>query len=225
MKKNIFFLLVLVMATLSSCEDPQYVAPTADRQGLTSLTAIFTSGPFVDQQMAKLEISDPVPDRLVIPVPWFYPETSDDETTPYMTSVRVQAQLAPNCFISPALTVLDLTKENEFTYTDAQGKSKKIIITGERVKSKACELLTFSINNPEINGIIDKTAKKVSLISADDLSEAFATAEVSAHATISPDPSTTALNYNEPVTFTVTAHDGVTSVSYTHLTLPTICSV
>ena len=217
MKKNIFFLLVLVMATLSSCEDPQYVAPTADRQGLTSLTAIFTSGPFVDQQMAKLEISDPVPDRLVIPVPWFYPETSDDETTPYMTSVRVQAQLAPNCFISPALTILDLTKENEFTYTDAQGKSKKIIITGERVKSNACELLAFSINNPEISGIIDKGAKKVSLISADDLSEAFATAEVSSHATISPDPSTTALNYNEPVTFTVTAHDGVTSCDYTVL--------
>ena len=217
MKKNILFLIVLVMAALSSCEDPQYVAPTADRQGLTSLTAIFTSGPFVDQQMAKLEISDPVPDRLVIPVPWFYPETSDDETTPYMTSVRVQAQLAPNCFISPALTILDLTKENEFTYTDAQGKSKKIIITGERVKSNACELLAFSINNPEISGIIDKGAKKVSLISADDLSEAFATAEVSAHATISPDPSTTALNYNEPVTFTVTAHDGVTSCDYTVL--------
>ena len=138
MKKNILFLIVLVMAALSSCEDPQYVAPTADRQGLTSLTAIFTSGPFVDQQMAKLEISDPVPDRLVIPVPWFYPETSDDETTPYMTNVRVQAQLSPNCFISPALTILDLTKENEFTYTDAQGKSKKIIITGDRVKSSAC---------------------------------------------------------------------------------------
>ena len=217
MKKNILFLIVLVMAALSSCEDPQYVAPTADRQGLTSLTAIFTSGPFVDQQMAKLEISDPVPDRLVIPVPWFYPETSDDETTPYMTNVRVQAQLSPNCFISPALTILDLTKENEFTYTDAQGKSKKIIITGERVKSNACELLAFSINNPEISGIIDKGAKKVSLISADDLSEAFATAEVSAHATISPDPSTTALNYNEPVTFTVTAHDGVTSCDYTVL--------
>ena len=217
MKKNILFLIVLVMAALSSCEDPQYVAPTADRQGLTSLTAIFTSGPFVDQQMAKLEISDPVPDRLVIPVPWFYPETSDDETTPYMTNVRVQAQLSPNCFISPALTILDLTKENEFTYTDAQGKSKKIIITGERVKSNACELLAFSINNPEISGIIDKGAKKVSLISADDLSEAFATAEVSAYATISPDPSTTALNYNEPVTFTVTAHDGVTSCDYTVL--------
>ena len=186
MKKNILFLIVLVMAALSSCEDPQYVAPTADRQGLTSLTAIFTSGPFVDQQMARLEIRDPVPDRLV-------------------------------CFISPALTILDLTKENEFAYTDAQGKSKKIIITGERVKSNACELLAFSINNPEISGIIDKGAKKVLLISADDLSEAFATAEVSAHATISPDPSTTALNYNEPVTFTVTAHDGVTSCDYTVL--------
>ena len=54
MKKNILYLLALVMmVATSSCEDPQYVAPTADRQGLTSLTAIFTSGPFVDQEMAR----------------------------------------------------------------------------------------------------------------------------------------------------------------------------
>ena len=80
MKKNILLLLAVVMLAMTSCEDPKYVAPTADRQGLTSLTAIFTSGPFVDQTMAKLDITDPIPDRLVIPVPYYYPETSDDET-------------------------------------------------------------------------------------------------------------------------------------------------
>lgn len=215
MKKNILSLLVLVMLmAMSSCEDPQYVAPTADRQGLTSLTAIFTSGPFVDQEMARLEIGDEMPEKLVIPVPWFYPITSDSETTEYMTEVRVQAALAPNCFIEPPLTVLDLTQENHFTYTDAQGNSKNIVITGERVKSNACELLSFALVEPAISGIIDKSQKKVSLISVEDLSAVLGSYEVSAHATISPDPTKEALNYNEPITFTVTAHDGVTKAEY-----------
>ncbi len=215
MKKNILYLLALVMlVATSSCEDPKYVAPTADRQGLTSLTAIFTSGPFVNQEMARLEIGEEMPDRLVIPVPWFYPITSDDETTPYMNNVRVQAALAPNCFIEPALTILDLTQENQFTYTDAEGNKKNIIITGERVKSNACELLSFAVLDPALSGIIDKANKKVSLISADDLSAVFASYEVSAHATISPDPSVEAVDINEPLTLTVTAHDGVTKAEY-----------
>lgn len=215
MKKNILYLLTLVLLTVtSSCEDPEYVAPTIDRQGLTSLTAIFTSGPFVDQEMARLEIGEEMSDRLVIPVPWFYPVTSNNETTEYMKKVRVQAALAPNCYIEPALTVLDLTEENHFTYTDAAGNKKKIVITGERVKSNACELLSFSIVEPAISGVIDKAQKKVSLISFDDLSATLASYEVSAHASISPDPSVEALDYNEPVTLTVTAHDGVTRTEY-----------
>ena len=215
MKKNIFYLLTLVLLAVTSCESPEYVAPTVDRQELTSLTAIFTSGPFVNQQMARLDIGDEIPERLVIPVPYYYPITSDDETTPYMTNVRVQAALAPNCSIEPALTVLDLTKENHFVFTDAHGNKKNIIITGERVKSNACELVAFSLDDPALSGVIDKSTKKVSIISADDLSACLGTAEVSAHATISPDPASAPINYNEPVVFTVTAHDGVTKAEYT----------
>ena len=217
MKKNLLYILAMVFLSVSftSCEEPEYVKPTTERQGLTSLTAFFTSGQFTDQEMARLNLGDELPERLVIPVPWYFPITSDDETTPYMTKVRVRAALAPNCLLYPPLTVLDLTKENKFVFTDAHGNSKNIIITGERVKSNACELLSFAIENPAISGIIDKASKTVSIISAEDLSAVKATFEVSAHATISPDPSTTALNYNEPVKFTVTAHDGVTKAEYT----------
>lgn len=214
--KKIYSLLLGAMAMFSACHELDYVAPTANRQGLTSLTAIFTSGKFVDQEMAKLTIGDELPERLVIQVPWYYPETSDDETTPYMTKVRVKAELQENCFISPALTLLDLTQDNYFTYTNAQGVQKRICITGERVKSDKCELQAFSLTSPtEISGIVDKTNKKVSLISADDLSECLGEAQISAHATISPDPSTTKLNYNEPVEFTVTADNGVDKAVYT----------
>lgn len=165
---------------LSACHEPEYVLPTADRQGLSSLTAIFTSGPFVDQEMAKLSISeDETSDRYVIQVPWYYPETSDDETAQYMSKVRVRAELQPNCNIEPGLGILDLTQENYFTYTNAQGVQRKICITGERVKSNKCELLAFSINEPVVAGVVNKGAKKVALITPDDLSACLAEAQVS----------------------------------------------
>lgn len=219
MKQKLLYVLALVMMVMaSSCEDPQYVAPTANRQGITSISALFpTTGSVYDgQELAKLDLGDvtELPERLVIPVPYFFPKTSDNETDKYMNNVRVQVELAPNCFIEPKITVLDLTKENEFTFTDPQGNSKKIIITGERVKSSDCELNAFSILEPEITGIIDKTAQTVSLISSDDLSAALASYDVSAHAYMVPDPSKEVLNYNEEVKLRVYAHDGVTYKEY-----------
>lgn len=215
MKKNILYLLLGVLALTSSCQDPEYVLPTADRQGITSLTALFTSGPYVDKEAVVYTIADASVDKYVIPMPWYYPENSDNETSEYMKAMRVQAKLAPNCTIEPVLSILDLTKENYFTYTDAQGYKKQICITGERVKSTKCQLLSFSIPSEDITGIIDEDHKTVSLISAEDLSSCLADYSLSAHATMSPDPKTEPLNFNSPVELTVIAHDGVTKQTYT----------
>ena len=215
MKKTLFILLALVFA--AACHEPEYVMPTADRQGITSLTAYFTSGKYVDQEMGRLEVNDPNLDRYVIPIPWFFPESSDDITTPYMLKVRVMATLQANCKLDPPLSILDLTEENHFTYTDATGAKRDIIITGERVKSNKCEIISFALTQPAIlNGMVDKAGKTVSLITAKDLSVAQATAIVSPHATISPDPAEVR-NYNgdDGVVYTVTAHDGVTKAEYT----------
>ena len=211
MKKTV----ILLMATvaLAACHRPEFVEPTADRQGITSLAAYFAFGPFEGQEMGRLEISDPEADRYEIPIPWYFPESSDDITTPYMTKVRVRASLQPNCKIDPPLTVLDLTEENHFSYTDATGASHGIIITGKRVKSDKCEIITFALKQPQLSGMVDKAARKVSLITAKDLSMAEATVTLSAHATISPDPGEPH-NYNEGFTFTVTADDGVTKAEY-----------
>lgn len=199
----------------ASCQKPQFVEPTAERQGITSLSAIFTFGPFMDSEIVRYQITDPDAERFVIPIPFYYPEASTDETTPYMTKVRVQAELQPNCLIEPSLgdQLLDLTQENWFTYTNAQGESRPICITGERVKSNKCELITFALTDPALTGVIDKAAKTVTLISVDDLSACTAVAQVSAHATISPDPAEVR-DYNEPVVFTVTAHNGVDKTEY-----------
>lgn len=213
--KKICALLIGGLFMLSACQDPEYVKPTVERQEITSITAIFTSGTFVDQEMGKLTVEDASVDKFVIPIPWYYPTTSDDETEQYMTNVRVTAEIEANCFIEPALGILDLTKDNYFTFTNAQGVKRQICITGERVKSSDCELQSFVLQDPVLSGVVDKTNKKVSLVSVDDLSSCLATAAVSAHATISPDPSVTPLNYNEEQKFTITAHDGTTQAVYT----------
>ena len=188
MKRFLILLTVVLMAAVS-CHQPEYVAPTAERQGITSLTAYFTFGPYENQELAKLNIDDPAMSRFVIPVPYYYPESSDDETLIYMIKVRVTAELQPNCSIEPGLNILDLTEENRFVYTDAKGEKRDIVITGDRVHSSKAQLLTFDLDDPAISGIVDEAQHKVSLVSADDLSAATATVSLSAHATISPDPS------------------------------------
>ena len=213
MKSIRYTLLACLALCLAACHQPEPVAPTADRQGITSLSAYFAFGPYEGQEMGRLEISDPDVDRYEIPIPWYFPETSDDITTPYMMKVRVRASLQPNCILEPALTVLDLTEENHFRYTDATGASRDIVITGKRVKSNKCEIVSFALKQPQMNGMVDKVARKVSLITAKDLSMAEATVTLSAHATISPDPAEPH-NYNEGFTFTVTADDGETKAEY-----------
>ena len=212
MKKSLIILLAASLA-FAACE-PEYVLPTAQRQGITSLVAYFAFGDYEGQELGRLEINDPDADRYVIPIPWFFPESSDDITTPYMVKMRVRASLEANCKIDPPLTVLDLTEENHFTYTDATGASRDIVITGERVRSSKCEILSFMVKRPTLSGIIDKESKVISLVTANDLSVAEASATLSAHATISPDPAEPH-NYNDGFKFTVTADDGKTKAEYT----------
>lgn len=216
MKKNILYLLMVVSAFFTSCQDPEGVGVDTSRQGITSLTAIFTSGPYKESEAISYKIfaDEYASDKFIIPVPWFFPETSDNETEQYMATMRVKAELNNNYIITPSIAILDLTKDNYFTLTAPDGSSRKICITGQRTKSTACQMITFGLRNPELTGVVDQTSKTISLISADDLSSCLADFEVSAHATISPDPSTTPLNYNEPVKFTVTAHNGINKQEY-----------
>ncbi len=219
MKKIYYILALAVLAVAASCQKPQYVLPTAERQGITSLTAYFTSGKFVDKEMGKLEVADPNTDRYEIPIPWFYPEESDSQTKFYMTKVRVRAELAPNCKIDPPLTILDLTQEHEFTYTDAQGGSKRIIITGKRVKSSTAQPLSFNIleerQTVAVEGFIDNEKKIIYLLTTDDLDGFTAEAEPWYHASIENEEAlATPKNWNNEQTVTFVAHDGVTKVAY-----------
>lgn len=214
MKKIYYLVIAAVMTVAASCQKPQYVEPTAERQGITSLTAYFTSGKYVDQQIAKLDVTDENADYYLIEIPWFFPEESEDPTTIYMSSLRIRAELAPNCKIDPPLTVLDLNLENQFTFTNNKGESRPIIITGKRTKSKKCNVMSFALTEPyRIDGFVNDDTKEIYLFTVDDLNGFSAEATVCAHATIE-----TNLNvkkdYNKEQEITVLAQDGTTSCTY-----------
>lgn len=209
--KNILYRIFaagFLAVAVSSCHKPEYVEPTADREGFTSLSAYFTSGENNNMLLAKLEVTDEMisEGRLVVPVPYYYPEESDNPTTKYMTSVRMKAELDKNCYISPALTILDLNLENEFTFTDAKGDTWPIIITGQRKKSGTATIVSFALVNM-FDGFINNEERKIYLYTTDDLSGCTAEADVSAHAEIVTDLSQPR-DYNKPQTIVIKAHNG-----------------
>lgn len=56
MKKNLLYLLIGISAFFASCQDPEGVGVDTSRQGITSLTAIFTSGPYKESEAVSHKI-------------------------------------------------------------------------------------------------------------------------------------------------------------------------
>lgn len=208
---------------LGSCADEEHVAPTAQRAGITSLTAQFTQGAYKDRGVPSADgVESPtwtIPadftgTDLVIPIPYYYPAESDSSMAESMKAMKVTAILENNCFLSPSLeTILDLTKKNQFIYTDPYGNETPITISGELTRSAKCGLKSITIQPGDLAGIIDEDTKTVSLVTAEDLSNATAEVVLDPHATISPDPSV-AHNMNDGFTFTVTADNGTSKAEY-----------
>ena len=121
---------------LGSCSE-EFVEPTAQRSGITSLAAYFTSGPNEGKVAIDWKVNgNETTTDYVIPVPYYYPEESNNTTEQYMSKMKIVAVLANNCKIEPALTVLDLTKKNQFTYTNPYGEQKQITISGQITRSE-----------------------------------------------------------------------------------------
>jgi len=228
MKKYLTILACIV--ALASCHNPEYVLPTAERQGLTSLTAIITSGVYEGQELAKLSVTDEDATRFEIPIPYFYPTASNDETLIYMMNLRVQAELQPNWKISPRLGVLDLTVDNEFTLTDPFGNSRTITITGTRVKPADCSLLSMMVEDVKTSAVIYEETEKILIPYLEDLSSVSVTAQVSPHAKVSKIngknySASAKYDLNDGATITVLAYDGTTTKTYTmNKGIPTLLS-
>lgn len=212
MRKHILNIIIAAVVILASCKKAVYVQPTNDSKGISSLVAKFATGDLKEMEAVKVDITGAETDQFVIPIPWFFPEDSNHETTPYMTAMKIEANLANNYKIEPKLGILDLTKENFFTFTDPLGNQKRISIRGERTKSKKSSITFFSIESVGVTGLIDQDKKTISLITVEDLSAVDVEVAVSAHATL--DRSLNGVNLNEPTQLTVIAHDGITKTTY-----------
>lgn len=217
MRKPLIILLTVLLT--AACHKPQYVEPTAQRQGLTSLSAILVDGPYANQELGRLSVSDPDAVRYEIPIPFYYPEASNNETLVSMLALRVQAELQPNWKISPKLGVLDLTEEHTFTLTDPKGVSREIVITGKRFKSPTCSLLAMMVEDVKTSCVIYDEQEKILIPYLGDLSSVRITAQVSPHAKLiqvnGKNYSEKAkYNLNTGATVSVQAHDGVTVKTY-----------
>lgn len=212
---SIYTIAALASALLfSSCQEPHYVLPTADRDGFTSLTAYITSGDYNGMELAKLVVTEEMIEEgyLEIPIPYYYPEESDATTTKYLSSLRLKAELDKNNYIEPALTVYDMTEEHSFTYTDTKGDKHNIVIAATRKKSDKATFISFDLVDM-FEGFIDNDERKIYLYTKDDLTGCTATAQVSAHSEIVTDLSVPR-NYNEPQEIVIKSHSGK-KITYT----------
>lgn len=220
MKKTFLYMIALA-AAVAGCHKPEFVQPTVDRQGITSISAIIPSGKYADQVLAKLTVDEATFEKgeFVLEIPYFFPETSEEQSVKYMTGLRVQAELQPNYRIVPGLGMLDLTEVNEFSLVCPDGTSRPITISSKRVKSKACKLLSFLVEDVMVSGIIYEDKSEILIPFLGDLSSVSVSGQVSSHASISKVSGAAysaegKFNMNDGATVTVLAADGKTSTTY-----------
>lgn len=211
MKRNIFFTVILLLVYLAGCQEPDELLPSISRAGINSIVATFPDG--TGEFIGTVQEGS---NEIIIPIPYFYPVSSDNRVTEEMISkMRVRANLDDNVTVNPPLLYMDLTKENVIFVKDQVGEIHEYIVRGEIRKSSECEIKEFKIPSLGLTGVINEATKTISLVAIGDLEPAIAEVTLSYHATISPDPREQALDYNNEVEFVVTAHDGVTQNVYT----------
>lgn len=215
MKNSIKLLASALLLAVVGCHSPEELTPSVVNKGLNSVTAQFATGEYKNDAQARFTtyLTSDDQERIVIDIPYYFPENTTSLVD--ITQMRVSANLDDNCFITPALGTLDLTQEHWFTLTRVDGSTRNFCITGNIKKSDKCQLEAFALPDLNLSGVIDQNKAEVSLIALGELAPAKATYQISYHATISPDPAVEALDYNNDVKLTVTAHDGVTKKVYT----------
>ena len=205
------YLLLIGFAMMTTCKQPDDLKPPVARMGLNSITASFADG--TGEFTAENNGRD---NELVISIPFFYPESSQNQVTEAMLkNMRVRANLDDNVIVNPTLLYMDLTQSNRITVTDQRKVKKDYIVKGEIRKSNACFIEDFEIPSKSVSGIINETTNTIFLPVFDTSEPLLASIRLSWHATISPDPRVTPLDWSEDQELTVTAHDGITRNVYT----------
>lgn len=203
-----------VLASLTACHDAEPLTPTAEAEEINSVTAKF----FNDERDENAFPGEFDYDNhiVTIVVPYTYPAESDSYLEMEdLTRMSIQGNFPSGYILEPPLLEIDLTKDNYYTMTDRFGNKTQWIIRGEIRKSNKCEFLDFTLPEAGVPGVIRTDIGRVSLVTAEsELGVQYADYEVSFGATVTPDPRTEIVDWdNEPV-ITVTAQDGVSKTEY-----------
>lgn len=197
-----------------SCQEPEEFHPNVERNGINNLTASFFNDDRDENSFSsEIDYQNKV---ITVVFPYNYPRLSDQVLEKSsLNRMRVVAKLDNNVSVSPKLFEMDLTKENTITVTDATGAKSDYKVVAEIRKSKECAITKYDLMDAGLTGVIKEAEKTIALVALDELGEQLADVSLSHGATISPDPTKTALNYDKEIKVKVTAQDGVTSAVYT----------
>lgn len=205
MKKTIssIILLALGMFFLNSCAkiDSKFNAKSSSNT-LTSLMIRYADG----RGGYNPTIAEPYPEAITVEIPWYYPDGTYNETS--LDSLFISGSIPNNAYISPAFGLADFTSPRTYNFAAQNGTAAKYTITVVRKRSSKKEITAFKLNEADIDGIVVNDTVVIPYTVA-DLASQTATVELSNYAKISPDPAIVH-NYNNPVTYTVTADDGST---------------
>jgi hypothetical protein len=211
--KNKILILLAFTALLSGCHEPEYVQPTTTAIGINSVSAQFTKGDYAYNSSAIFTTTvDSLDEDIVIKIPYYFPEDSDNEVPDsLLTSMRMTASIDYNCFIEPALCMLDLTQRNEFTFTDGRGDKHTIYIRGEISGLSGNDFLSFQMLYPETTALIDNDKNTITITynEAMDMTACQIDYTLSPHATCDL-PTDGWVDLTKIKYVTVTAQDGST---------------
>lgn len=222
MKSKFLSIIAILGLSLSvaSCHDPEDYAPT-DVKGsdecFESFRAYFPDQERGDENEFFGEI-DYTNHTICVVFPYNYPRLSENVLTDQdIQNMRIMCNLKTSVRIEPAVTFMDLSKDNYITVIDGYGTKTQFRVWGEVRKSADCAITSFKLIDDGIDGIINEDTKIINLISAQPINPQLAEFEISHGATISPNPAEEALNYSdiENIKLTVTAQDGETQAVYT----------
>ena len=215
--KNKILSIVSVIAFLmgmSACHSPEDFNPTVERNIINNLTASFPDDDSDDNSFtSEIDYTNHV---ITVVFPYNYPKLSDNVLQQSdLKKMRVIADLDNNVYVYPTLLFMDMTQENFITVKDQTGTSTEYKVVAEIRKSNECAITKFNLTSLGLSGIINESTKTISLISLESIGEMLADVTISHGATISPDPRTVALNYDQEQKLTVTAQNGTTQSVYT----------
>lgn len=215
MKKIIFSILSLgFVLGLSSCQ-PEINLPETSAQPITSVTATVK---YKGEYLSFTAYPEEGSNIIEIEFPWFYPINSDNRLPmSVLSEAKMTAELANNVVITEPLLYMDLSQLNEITVIDQMKKEHKYTITGKISKLNLCDLTEFVLSDEiGLSALVKDQTSQIAILTDGLAGKGGAIATISPHATISPDPATEEIDFDDPdLVFTVTAHNGKDKRQYT----------